>query len=232
MNQVFSFRRYLWIVKCQWFENSAIYKWGIVFIMLMIPFLFWLFNTWVNVEYSPRLRRVDALFIMGIFLFIYGAFFFIGSFSSKHKMLFYFSLPETPLERVAVAFTFVAILGPVFVATVFTGFDFIFVQLFNHIHGTSEQMLMYIQAPTPAKWFFSVLGGVSSFISIFTLGALMFGKKGPVVSIIFITLCMFIIDRIVIVFGKIPNFIENLILGFGLVFCWVMMYLVMKKKEV
>ena len=40
MNQVFSFKRYVWLLKRQWYENAAIYKWGIVLLVLVTGLLF------------------------------------------------------------------------------------------------------------------------------------------------------------------------------------------------
>jgi hypothetical protein len=40
MNEIFSFNHYAWLVKRQWFENTSIYKWGIVFIVFVTGIMF------------------------------------------------------------------------------------------------------------------------------------------------------------------------------------------------
>ncbi len=172
MNQNFSFKRYLWLVKRQWYENAAIYKWGIVLMIIAFALLFWLSSDWKMVD-NPRLGQMETFSVVGIFfLYIYSANFF-ESLSSKHKGMFYFSLPVSTLERVAVAFTFVLVLLPALLLMVFSIFDFIFVQLFNHIHGVSVQMFFktaspfdFIGVPFLLTWSFL------SFNSIFVLGSL------------------------------------------------------------
>ena len=240
MNQFFSFKRYLWLVKRQWFENAAIYKWGIVLMVLTVGFLFGMTSNWKTAD-NPQLGQKQVFFITVIlFFYIYAAYFF-ESLSSKHKRMFYFSLPVLPLERIAVAFTFVMLLMPALFLTVFTIFDFITVQLFNYIHGTSAQMFF--------KTDFSGIMGISlfwmflgyfSFISIFTLGSLIFGKKGPVISLIFIFAFIFIyfwIWRWLITIGVCspkPDFIVGNgrdIFVYLIPVWWVLMYFVMKRKE-
>ena len=234
MNQIFSFKRYWWLVKRQWYENATTYKWGIVSIMVGIPFLFWFFNAWGNLD-NPRLKRVDTLLLVLGLICLYGAYYFIGILRPKRKRMSYFSLPFTPLERVSVAFTFAMALMPILIMTVFTVSDFIFVQLFNHIHETSEQMLFKLQTPSssgPVKWVFGMLGMSLCFTSIFALGSLMFGVKGPIASIIFIVVLTFIYDRYVMIFGKLPDFIESIVIVCLIpIFCLAMMYFIMKRKE-
>ena len=202
MNQIFSFKRYWWLVKRQWYENAAIYKWGIVLMMLVNGLMFWLLGLWKTVvvavpqnfpqhipfpQFIPSLKSTQELvFFVSVivFWFIYGANFF-ESLTSKHKKMFYFSLPVSRFERIVVTLTFVMVFMPVVLLTVFSVFDFIAIQLFNHIHGVSEQMLFKSDKLFGFPNFsFIVILFVLSIISMSTLGSLLFGKKGPIISII------------------------------------------------
>ena len=263
MNQNFSFKRYLWLVKRQWFENAATYKWGIILMVLVICLAFLLPSDWKTVE-NPRLHQWATIpFVAIFFLYIYGGWFF-DRLSSKRKGMFYFSLPVTPLERVVVAFTFVMILFPVILLSVFTVFDFIFVQLFNHIHGTSEQMLFNTTSIKDIGLTYGGIGltsvmllGYLSNASILMLGSLMFGKKGPVISIIFVIAFSFIFLWLWCLFFSVARPVNNvsdyinfffyfslspsvaieftksniLIYIVPLMIWWVLMFFVMKKKE-
>ena len=248
MNQVFSFKRYWWLVKRQWYENAAIYKWGIVLMALATGMLFWMFSDWITADKYfenhpisssnpyPHLGQELTFTIMGVFMLcIFGGWFF-DSLTSKQKKIFNFSLPVLPLERIAVAFTSVMIVMPVLLLTIFSAFDFIFVQIFNHIHGTSVQMFFIDDSHFINTGRISGLLSLLSLTSIFTLGSLIFGKKGPAISIIFIIIMLYLINTLVI-----KNFIiarshdtyimmnSHFILLISL--CWLMMFFVMKKKE-
>jgi hypothetical protein len=172
MNQIFSFKRYWWLVKRQWYENAAIYKWGIVLMVFITGFAFWLIGNWKPVDF-PVLQQKGVFYLtVSICLFIYGANFF-RNLSSKHKKMSYFSLPVSQLERIAVAFTYVMVFMPVFMLSVFTVFDILFVQLFNHIHGVSEQMIFMSNKPfgLPNSLLMITLFHLS-IISIFAFGSL------------------------------------------------------------
>jgi len=238
MNQVFSFKRYVWLLKRQWCENAAIYKWGIVLLVLAVGLLFWLSGNWKDVN-NPHLGQMETFSITGLFfLYIYGAYFF-ESLSFKHKRMFYFSLPVSPLERVAVAFAYVMILMPVLILTIYTVFDFISVQLFNHIHGTSVQMFFKTSSPFGNIGMMVVmLFSYLSYTSIFTLGSLMFGKKGILITLFAASILIFIILFIRIKILSYPPWaVSDIIKGnilsffFLLPVWWILMYFVMKKKE-
>jgi len=239
MNQNFSFKRYVWLLKRQWYENAAIYKWGIVLMALLIVAIFGLFflaSSWENAgnDLPLKLGQMAAFGATGIvFLFIYSANFF-ESLTSKNRKMFYFSLPVSPLERVAITFTFVAIVAPLLFWTVFTMFDFIAVQLFNQIHETSVQMF-FKDIIMNEKTFENYLGYLS-IVSIFTLGSLMFGKKGPVISIIFMITFGIVylwVCKWLMVFGLHGSdiVIDFHIFIYFLPVWWVLMYFVMKRKE-
>ena len=250
MNQTFNFKRYLLLLKRQWFENAAIYKWGIVLMVAATSLLFWLFTNWKTAE-NPHLVQKIAFSIVGIlFIFIYGSNFF-ESLSSKYRGMFYFSLPVSPLERIAVAFTYVMVLLPFIFLIIFSVSDFLFVQLFNHVHDASEQMyfmktlsLKHIKLPLV----FSITWSFLSFTSIYTLGSLVFGKNGMIISMIITTIIIFIIFCVIswlwiIIYGPISTYGPKLITDFIIFFasyiypliiplCWGMMYYCMKRKEV
>ena len=249
MNQVFSFKRYWWLVKRQWYENAATFKWGIVLMALVTGLVFWLSSDWKTVGkflennpvnkmhvLYPSLGQTSTFAIIAIFfLYIYGAYFF-ENLSSKNKKMFYFSLPVTPLERVAMAFTFVMVLMPVLILIVFNGFDFVAVLIFNHIHGTSESMFFKKASLIgTTRLFFSLLISYLSYTSIFTLGSLIFGKKGLIISLIILISFVFIWHWLVFfIYGTSPNimdFIKSRIYFLLFPICWLMMYFIMKRKE-
>jgi hypothetical protein len=152
--------------------------------------------------------------------------------------MFYFSLPVSPLERVTVAFTFVMVLMPVLLLTVFTVFDFLFVQLFNHIHGTSVEMFFKTSSPFGSLGLmFVMLFSYLSLTSIFTLGSLMFGKNGIIITLIAASFIMLICSFILIKILSLSWADSNIIVGnvvslfFLLPVWWVLMYFAMKKKE-
>jgi len=191
MNQNFSFKRYVWLLKRQWYENAVIYKLvigGIFIVTMAVGWLIWFSGDLSPNEY-PRFRVDQNAFInidVPILLFcIFGACFF-NSLSSENRRVVYFSLPVSPFERVAVAFTFVMAL-PVLMATVFNVSNFAYLQVFNHIHGSSiiPNNFFGIQK----SWLKVILN--ISFISMFTLGSLIYGKKGIVVTTSVVVLVVF-----------------------------------------
>jgi len=244
MNQIFCFKRYVLLLKRQWYENATNYKLGIALLALLIFAIFGLM-LWIsamndfsisNVEYTGLLFGVQiaTFVIIGIvFLILYGARFF-RSLSSKHRKMFYFSLPVSPVEQVAVAFTFVLVFMPVLIFSVFNVFDFIAVQLFNHIHGVSGQMLLKAGFSTDILSNNKIVVNKNIFeqlfyISILTLGSLMFGKKGPVVSIAFLIVFLGVSQWFLKTFDL--TVIKNYTFVFLFPVCWIAMYFVMKRKE-
>ena len=248
MNDFFSFKRYAWLVKRQWFENAVIYKWGIALIALVVGLHFWLTSNWKTVDiilennpqlsqeisygFYPRLGQGPTFVLLGLFLLcIFGGWFF-DSLSSKHKRMFYFSLPVTPLERVAVAFTYVMVLMPALFLTVFTVFDYIFVQLFNYVHGTSVQMFFKTASQFEGIGKIILFSTFLSATTIFTLDSLIFGKKGPVISLIVIIALINIWIKSSMLFDIHPDLLMNSGIFIILIpICWILMYFVMKKKE-
>jgi len=90
----------------------------------------------------------------------------------------YFSLPVSPLERVAVAFTFVMAL-PVLLTTVSMASNFVYIQIFNHIHEVSIAPKSFLGIH---KSCIKVILNMS-FISMFTLGSLIYGKKRLIITV-------------------------------------------------
>ena len=248
MNQVFSFKRYVWLLKRQWYENAAGYKRGIALMALLICAMFGLLLLIIfrnNISDEHFFFGQSVIFgATGIlFLFTYGAKFF-SNLTSKHKGIFYFSLPVSSLERIAVTFTFVVVFMPILILVFFNVFDFIAVQLLNHTHGTSEQILIKIKSAlgsvmhltSVSPMIISLLGYIS-YASIFTLGSLMFGKKGSVISIAFLIVFFVSCGLARNLFFNTPNsafiidYIKNYVYVYLLPICWTAMYFVMKRKE-
>ncbi len=235
MNQIFSFKRYGWLLKRQWYENATIYKWGIVLLIIAIVGFFWGSSDWKAVD-EPHLGQMETFSIVGVFfLYIYGANFF-DSLSSKNKGMFYFSLPVSAFERVAVAFTFVMILLPVLLLIIFSAFDFIFVQLFNHIHGVSVQMFFKTASPLGSIGLLpSMVWAYLSYTSFFVLGSLMFGKKGITITFIVTAVFVFIFFWLrFFIYGQmsIIDFFRSSFFVLLIPVCWVMLFFAMKRKEV
>ncbi|MDR0815210.1 MAG: hypothetical protein LBN37_05615 [Bacteroidales bacterium] len=171
MNQIFSFKRYAWLVKRQLVENAAIYKYGIGLLIGLIALFFWLFSNWKSDAIAPSLGHIPVLFITGSFFLLIFSGNFFESIGSKNKGMFYFSLPVSPLERVAVAFTFVMILFPALFLLIFSAFDYCAVQAFNSIHHTNVKMI---------ELDLNITGIYALLISAFALGSFMFGKNGMI----------------------------------------------------
>ena len=236
MNQIFSFKRYFLLLKRQWFENAAIYKWGIVLMIAATLLSFWMFTNWKAIE-NPHLGQMETFSVLGLFFFyIFGSNFF-DSLSSKHKGMFYFSLPVSSLERIGVAFTSVMIILPFIFLVIFFVSDFLFVQLFNHVHDASEQMFFVKTSPLKQLSFVSAMTwAYLSFTSIYVLGSLVFGKSGMFISTVisFIFLFGFFWLWAIIYGSKISiiDFFNSLIFPLIIPLCWSMMYFCMKRKEV
>ena len=227
MNQNFSFKRYVWLLKRQWIENATIYKWGIVLMVLVPDMLFWIIKSW-EIYHPNSLSDTESVMIAKtLFLYIFGASFF-NNLALKNKKMFYFSLPVSTLEKVAVAFTFVMVFMPVLYSGIFTLSNLVSAQLFDHIHGTS---FMYSKLILP----FQPLFFHSSLCCIFALGSLMFGKKGSVLSILFIiaffSICILILKWLHVLSVSVPKNLTVDVFVYLIPFWWVLMYFVMKRKE-
>jgi len=252
MNQIFCLKRYVGLLKRQWFENATGYKLGIALMALMVGGIYGLF-LWIsfnqnlvgqNISEMISAVQIGLFAATGLlFLYVYSSKFF-GSLVSKNRKMFYFSLPVSTFEKVVVAFTFVVVLLPVLILIVFNVFDFITVQLFNQIHGTSVQM--FFKTPAPFNSFglmFMMILSYLSYASVFVLGSLMFGKKGPDLSIVFFIVFVSFYAWLKSYFGLhqkiydagnsmfIIDFIENWVFIYLLPICWTAMYFVMKRKE-
>ena len=185
MNQIFSFKRYVWLLKRQWYENAAGYKWGIILMALSAGLLFFLYGDWKPVAHRSIIPHIDQnhvfFFTEIVFIFVFCSFFF-ENLTSRYKRMFYFSLPVSSLERIAATFTCVLAFIPLQLA-VFAVCDMIAVRLFNHIHGTSIQMFFKtVMSFEGTDYLFHSLFCLS-LISMYLLGSLLFGKKGRIIVI-------------------------------------------------
>ena len=239
MDQIFSFKRYLLLMKRQWYENAGIYKSGILLMAISLIFMYAILTSWKETDHL-RMGQVGSFALVSMFfLYTFGDNFF-ESLKSKPKGMFYFSLPVSPLERVAVAFTCVMVLMPAIFVIIFFPLDFLAVKLFNHIHGASEGLIYTktLSLPHRTVGFFTLISSGLTFSSIFVLCSLFFGKK------IFIKLAIY---SLVFLFFSIFSFLHyNLnhdIISpldfftsgiFILIapLCWISMYFVLKNKEV
>ena len=198
---------------------------------------FWMSSNWKAIE-NPHLGQVGTFSIVGIvFFYIYGSNFF-ESLSSKQKGMFYFSMPVSPLERIGVAFTSVMVILPLIFLIIFFVSDFLFVQLFNYVHNTSEQMFFAKTSPLEQirlPFVFALAWSYLSYTSAYALGSLVFGKNGVMITtaIVFIILAIFFWLRAVI-YGSISvlDFFNSPIFFMIIPLCWGMMYYCMKRKEV
>jgi len=225
MNQIFSFKRFLWLLKRQWFENATLYKWGLILIPLITGLLFvWAIYWDVGGNYSLYQRAPIFALTLLIIPLVYMLSFF-GDLRIKSKGMFYFSLPVSPLERIVVAFTFT--LGLLVISfVILTIFDFIFVPIFNQLHETSEKMLIKTEEFFPR------------FLKI-SLGFLPFGVIGMLASLMnrkieqYTVLC-FMIFLVFIPFSvekaQMIKFFE--IYPILIPVCWVYMFFAIKRKEV
>jgi len=225
MNHFFSFKRYVWLLKRQWYENAAIYKWGIVLMVLVPDLLFWIIKSWEITHPNSHTDTETVMIAKTLFLYIFGATFF-NNLESKNKKMLYFSLPVSALERVAVAFTFVTVLMPVLYSGIFTLSNLVSAQLFDHIHGTS---FMYSELMLPFQPLFFHL----SLCSIFALGSLMFGKKGSIITLLAIVAFLYIYRWLWywLKYFEIVNHNVGNILFFIFPLCWAAIYFVMKRKQ-
>jgi len=221
MNQIFCFKRYAWLLKRQWFENAVNYKRGIALIVIIIGMVYVWVMHW-NVSKHPLDRMPIVFGVVMIFLSLY-TFVFFDSLNVKSKGMFYFSLPVSPLERVATAFVFTMVLFPVFLFAVFNIFDFLFVLLYNYIHGTSEQMIIKL----PLLFTMQNILGWMSICSISLLCSLIYGKNGHNVgSFLFVFIFIFSLNVL-----KIKLFAMLDFFAFLLPIVWITMYFFMKKRE-
>ena len=234
MNQIFSFKRFVWLLKRQWMENSAFYLFTMGIIAVAIPVIRWSFIIGSLGVNRLQMGHESTFVFLIFFLWGHAAHYFNQNLGSKSKRMFSFSLPVSPFERVMVAFSFVVMFVPVFVLTIFCINDYLFVQLYNEIHKASEQMLIF--KFTPTKWgdvnFFSVyLVNLFAFIPIFALCSFFLRNRGLFLSISLYMIFMFSFEK------RMGCYISNLfetvmyVLLFQ-VFCWMLMYFGMKKKEV
>ena len=147
--------------------------------------------------------------------------FFFDDLNIKNKGMLYFSLPVSPLERISVAFTFVIVIFPTLMFLVFTVFDYCYVQLYNHIHGTWKQ--------TSSILVFSSLSlGFLSLASAAMWRSLKFGTKKTWHNLVSFPLFILILRFVFkISFIKIFNICALIFPVF-----WIMMYYAMKKREV
>lgn len=238
MNQIFNFKRYTLLLKHQWAENAVIYKWGIILMLILTPLLFWLCSNW-KASQTLNWGQQPTFVLLGVlYLYTFAGNFF-ESLANKSKGMFYFSMPVSSLERISVAFTFVLVLFPTLFMTVFSVFDFIFVQLFNYTHGTSKQMII-----TNVSLLWPFVRYYLTTASILILGSLVFGKNGIIKTVFtfsVISAAFFGLLKLFSIITQVPiKFNESKVLGFEnnwlfcliVLFCWTMLYFKMKKKEV
>ena len=186
MNRKFCFKRYWLLVKHQWYENATAYKWAIAIIVIgtvVAGWMRWMSGDALPNEY-PRFqaeKNIDSITINGpiILMCIYG-FLFFRRLSSIGKRMYYFSLPVSTLERVLMAFTFVIVLFPLLLVTIFTVSDFVYIILFNQIHDVSIPLFSKL-IDFENSWIITLL--FIAMISLYPLGRLIFGKNGLILIV-------------------------------------------------
>lgn len=243
MNQIFCFKRFVWLLKRQWFENATSYKWRVSLMALIVTVMLGLFLWFSSNVHSKQselfiFMRLTTYWVIGaIFMLVHGAKFF-SSLSSKNRKMFYFSLPVSPLERVAVTFSFVMIFIPVIILSVFTVCDFVAVQIFNNIYDYSTEIFfnttftldsINIKYDKNLATSFDFLITFFCCSSLFALGSLIFAKKGPVITTVFLFVFCFIpglfweVDYETYTFPYFEFFLIPIY--------WIAMFFVMKRKE-
>ncbi|MDR3261274.1 MAG: hypothetical protein LBT78_05505 [Tannerella sp.] len=169
MNQLFSFKRYAWLMKRQFVENKKIYFWGIGAIVACVALMFMTFIRWDKGEYFDH----EPVFGISCFIFML---FYAGTFceplNSKYKGMFYFSLPATPLERLAVIFSYVMVLFPAVLLSILYVEDYLAVAIFNSIHGAQKHLLSLFAL----EW--KVVLVMPQFVSGIALCSFMLGRAG------------------------------------------------------
>lgn len=171
MNQIFSFKRYAALMKCQLVENKKIYLWGIGVFAVSVILLFAGFGDWKPKE-NPRSGQEEVFRAAGFICLLFFAGTFFESLGSKYKRMFYFSLPTSPTEKTATAFVSVMILCPLVFTGIYYCADYFAVQFFNSIHGTDVKMYNIFSIGWDDFYFTFLL------ISVFALCSFMFGKLG------------------------------------------------------
>ncbi len=254
MNQVFSFKRYAWLMKRQFMENKKAYLWGIGILLAMIVLSFMMFGQWTHGKTTSYFGQEEVFLLNGFICLLFFAGTFYESFSSKYKGMFYFSLPTSSLEKLAVSFTYVMVLFPMVYIGIYYLADFFAVQHFNAIHGTDKSM--YHLFSTDKEPILMIL----FLMPIFALCSLMFGKVGIVktgfvvlaVVLLFVGLSKLVYGQIIPVkpvwetYSKISfktdqtsilleanNFFGGYVFWYLFIpVCWVVYYFKLKEKEV
>ena len=235
MNQIFSSKRFVWLLKRQWMENSAFYKWGMAIIVVVIPVIQWSFILWRMNDKRPEMGHELVVVILSIFLWLYASYYFIQTLGSKSKRMFSFSLPVLPLEQVMVAFVYIVVLVPAYVFAVFCINDYLFVQLFNDIHEVSEQMLISKSLQTSfglIDLFILHLVYLFYFVPIFALCSFFLRNRG-----LFISFGLYISALSFISYKKVWELYCSCFFGMFFcvclihAFCWTLIYFGMKNKE-
>jgi len=240
MNQIFSFKRYAWLLQCQWYENVVFYTIGIVLVVIASIMIYWSNVRLLDENQDFSEIQIILLITLGMFVMLaFGAGFF-NKLHSKRKGMFYVSLPALPLERVAAAFTYIAVIVPLFFFVIFGTIEFVVAQIFSQVHGTATQMLFSGNFPSNVS-VFTILLSFLSFSSISAFWSLVFGKKGAIATVFFIfgwTMLVVLIVSWLIEkeFYELPPYdgitIGNYLFVYLIPIWWILMYFVMKRKEV
>jgi hypothetical protein len=238
-------------MKRQFVENAALYRWSMLILILLIPLLFWLFIDW-NSSTAPRVNGIgESIFVIACIIcpVIFGGTYF-ESIASKHKSMFYFSLPVSASERLATAFSFAMIIFPAICFTLLAVCDTFSAWLY-HLKFDADY------PPFTRYLDFELIYITITLISVFVLGSFIFGKisviKTGVALVVLMGLFQGLIKLIfpLIIQGEIKNAeFEKVMIEYGTEWkwiqvdtlfnhmwyliaplCWIILYFKIKERE-
>ncbi len=248
MNQIFSFKRYILLMKRQFAENKRLYLWGTGGVLAIIVLFFWSISSIIAKSqfYQEAVLTISAYLCLT---------FYAGTFHEqlgiKRKRMFYYSLPASPLERLAVAFSYVMVLCPVVFIVLFYTADFFAIQIFNSANGTNFPIISIFTY----RW--DVIYHIVLLMSVFAVCSFSFGTAGIikttfavfVVGLMFIGLYMWLFKSlfqikdasVILPYASLYLYADDTMLKANNIFsrtwfllaplCWVIYYFKLKEKE-
>jgi len=228
MNQIFSFERYTQLLKHQLYKDATSNKIAIAVAVFVTAFMFWWSLAWEDLARTP-------IFVLIVLVSPALSLLFFEVLDRKNRRkMFYFSLPASALERVAVYFTFAMIIVPIFMLAIFTVSDFIALHLYNYINDASEVMFFKTIFSSQCSCSSSSSFSLSDFVLFFgfmSLSILMslfilFGKEMQNILFFFVFPALLLLNHFVfqLSYSTIMNVLAMLLPIF-----WILMFFAIKK---